>query len=135
MRRMDNDFKCVDIYKQPALQHPLLKNHKIQLYPTFAKNIVQSRPSYIRECPAGKVPIYKRIKIHQIVTNSTSKSSIEDLRHYAQSTNERHTVTLDTTQNKIFYGGFAVISGYNLSLNAHQSLRQNRPATAVQNSI
>jgi hypothetical protein len=36
------------------------------------------------------VPIYKRIKIHQIVTNSTSKSSIEDLRHYAQSTNESH---------------------------------------------
>jgi hypothetical protein len=29
--RMDNDFKCVDIYKQPALQHPLLKNHKIQV--------------------------------------------------------------------------------------------------------
>ncbi|KAF3438675.1 hypothetical protein FNV43_RR21439 [Rhamnella rubrinervis] len=26
----DDDFDCVDIYKQPALSHPLLKNHKIQ---------------------------------------------------------------------------------------------------------
>ncbi|VVB02601.1 unnamed protein product [Arabis nemorensis] len=25
-----HDFDCVDIYKQPAFQHPLLKNHKIQ---------------------------------------------------------------------------------------------------------
>ncbi|KAF3551991.1 hypothetical protein DY000_02002438 [Brassica cretica] len=25
-----DDFDCVDIYKQPAFQHPLLKHHKIQ---------------------------------------------------------------------------------------------------------
>ncbi|CAJ2676169.1 unnamed protein product [Trifolium pratense] len=120
MRQVDNEFKCVDIYKQPALQHPLLKNHKIQLYPTFAKHVMQSRPSYDRECPAGKVPIYKRIKRHQFVNNSSSKLSIADLRHYAQSTKEFHTVTLDSTQNQIFYGAFAKISGYNLSVNPYQ---------------
>ncbi|KAL2330016.1 hypothetical protein Fmac_017597 [Flemingia macrophylla] len=26
----EDEFDCVDIYKQPSLQHPLLKNHKIQ---------------------------------------------------------------------------------------------------------
>ncbi|WJX72413.1 hypothetical protein P8452_56298 [Trifolium repens] len=91
--QVDNDFECVDIYKQPSLQHPLLKNHKIQLYPTFAKNVVRSRTSYDHEY----------------------------LRHYAQRSNsEVHTVTIDTTQNKIFYGGSALISGYNLSLNVDQ---------------
>jgi hypothetical protein len=29
--QVDSDFECVDIYKQPSLQHPLLKNHKIQV--------------------------------------------------------------------------------------------------------
>ena len=48
---------------------------------------MRSRPSYDRECPAGKVPIYKRRKTHQIVTNSSSKLPIEDLRHYAQRSN------------------------------------------------
>ena len=28
---IDDDFDCVDIYKQPAFQHPFLKNHKIQV--------------------------------------------------------------------------------------------------------
>ncbi|KAF2537634.1 hypothetical protein F2Q68_00022911 [Brassica cretica] len=25
-------YDCVDIYKQPSLSHPLLKNHKIQVF-------------------------------------------------------------------------------------------------------
>ncbi|CAJ2628541.1 unnamed protein product [Trifolium pratense] len=116
MCQVDDNFDCVDIYKQPALQHPLLKNHKIQLYPTFVKNSMRRRPSYDGECPAGKVPIYKRTKRHQIVTDSSSKLPIEDFRHYARSTGHYHTVSLDTTQNNIFYGGYAEITAYNLSL-------------------
>ncbi|XP_045820404.1 uncharacterized protein LOC123913645 [Trifolium pratense] len=77
--QVDNDFDCVDIYKQDALQHPLLKNHKIQLYPTFAKNVVRSRPSYDGECPARKVPTYNRTRKHQIVANSSSKLQFGDL--------------------------------------------------------
>ncbi|XP_045792037.1 uncharacterized protein LOC123886797 [Trifolium pratense] len=64
--------------------------------------------------------MYKRTKRHQIVTNSSSKLPIDDLRHYANRFGEVHTVTLDTTQNQIFYGGSALISGYNLSLNLNQ---------------
>ncbi|KAI4344910.1 hypothetical protein L6164_012091 [Bauhinia variegata] len=30
----EGNFDCVDIYKQPAFQHPLLKNHKIQVMHT-----------------------------------------------------------------------------------------------------
>ncbi|KAK2376270.1 hypothetical protein QL285_077080 [Trifolium repens] len=113
MRQVDNDFDCIDIYKQPVLQHPLLKNHKIRLYPTFAKNVVHSRTSYDGECPAGKVPIYKSIRKHQIVTNSSSKLQFEDGSRY-------RTVSLSTTQNSI-YGGYTVISIYNISLVLGQS--------------
>ncbi|WJX54259.1 hypothetical protein P8452_40165 [Trifolium repens] len=114
MLQVDNDFDCVDIYKQYALQHPLLKNHKIQLYPTFARNVVRSRLSYNGACP-GKVPTYNRIRKHQIVTNSSSKLQLEDF-----SSRRYHTVSLDTTQNCV-YGGYAVISIYNLPLSLGQS--------------
>ncbi|CAI9093620.1 OLC1v1029167C1 [Oldenlandia corymbosa var. corymbosa] len=33
---------CVDIYKQPALSHPALRNHKIQMEPSFVPTIDQT---------------------------------------------------------------------------------------------
>nr|XP_027191502.1 uncharacterized protein LOC101515683 isoform X2 [Cicer arietinum] len=122
VHQVDNDFECVDMHKQPTLQHPLLKNHKIQLYPTFAKNIVRNR-SYskiVNECPTGKVPIYNRTRRHQIVNNSSSNLQIEDFQYYSQSSPGYHTVTLDTTQNMTFHGAYAFIGVYNLSLQENQ---------------
>ncbi|XP_039686461.1 uncharacterized protein [Medicago truncatula] len=116
-------FDCVGIYKQPTLQHPLLKEHKIQLLPTFAKNIVRSRPSYGKtavDCPLGKVPIYNRRGRHQIIANSSSKLEIDDFQRHSKSNPGYHTVTLDTTQNTIFHGAYAGIALYNLSVQAKQ---------------
>ncbi|KAL5978464.1 hypothetical protein ACLOJK_029581 [Asimina triloba] len=60
---------CVDIYKQPALDHPLLKDHKIQMWPTSfpkrsegMKNSSASGMEIRVElpdggCPQGTVPI------------------------------------------------------------------------------
>ncbi|XP_058734728.1 protein neprosin-like [Vicia villosa] len=125
--QVDRDFYCVDIYEQPALQHPLLKNHKIQLYPTFAKNVIQSSLSYSKimdgnadKCLAGKVPIYKRRKVHQIITNLSSRLQTDDFQQYSRSSPGYHTVTLDTTQNMIFHGASVEIGMYNLSLQADQ---------------
>ncbi|XP_039686467.1 uncharacterized protein [Medicago truncatula] len=90
---MADKFECVNIYKQPALQHPLLKKHKIQLLPTFAKNIVRSRPSYgktINDCPLEKVPIYNRRRRHQIITNSSSKLQIDDFQRHSKSSPGYH---------------------------------------------
>ncbi|XP_058732962.1 uncharacterized protein LOC131604546 [Vicia villosa] len=95
--QVDRDFYCVDIYEQPALQHPLLKNHKIQLYPTFAKNVIQSSLSYSKimdgnadKCLAGKVPIYKRRKVHQINTNLSSRLQTDDFQQYSRSSPGYH---------------------------------------------
>ncbi|OMO62867.1 hypothetical protein COLO4_32851 [Corchorus olitorius] len=56
---------CVDIYKQPAFDHPLLKNHTIQMKPSsypkgmkvgkFDPKLLQG---YIK-CPQGTVPIVR----------------------------------------------------------------------------
>ncbi|XP_010530025.1 PREDICTED: uncharacterized protein LOC104806704 [Tarenaya hassleriana] len=68
------DFECVDIYKQPAFRHPLLKNHKIQMkamtrmmkrmgIDTKAdkeKNQTGVFGTSRDLCPDGQVPIHKQ---------------------------------------------------------------------------
>ncbi|KAH9799844.1 AslB [Citrus sinensis] len=44
---------CVDIYKQPALDHPALKNHTIQIFTSLASYNMQLSPSF--DIPAEKV--------------------------------------------------------------------------------
>ncbi|BBG98888.1 Protein of Unknown Function D [Prunus dulcis] len=62
----DDLIDCVDIYKQPALNHPLLKNHTIQLKPSGTETVsgVQDEifQSWSRngECPDGTIPIVRR---------------------------------------------------------------------------
>ncbi|KAJ8755954.1 hypothetical protein K2173_024499 [Erythroxylum novogranatense] len=56
---------CIDIYKQPALNHPLLKNHIIQMKPSSfpsgleARNSTNSFRSWFKniKCPKGTIPI------------------------------------------------------------------------------
>ncbi|KAI5382606.1 uncharacterized protein LOC127106722 [Lathyrus oleraceus] len=108
---VDIDFDCIDIHKQPSLNHPLLKNHKIQLYPTFTRNIVPIRPSYdgkiIERCPIGKVPIHRKTKRHQI-------------EGFQSNSHEYHSISLDTNQTMTFHGGYAYVGGYNLQLTGKQ---------------
>ncbi|XP_024641025.1 uncharacterized protein [Medicago truncatula] len=63
---------CVDIHKQPAFDHLLLKNHKLQRKPTFERKINETsaatsptKHAYGFEkvrCPKGTVPIRRIIK-------------------------------------------------------------------------
>ncbi|XVF11025.1 hypothetical protein REPUB_Repub07fG0233800 [Reevesia pubescens] len=64
---------CVDIYKQPAFDHPALKNHKIQTKPTFSSEFMTKKVSTTaklsafvlpnKPCPKGMVPIQKTKKV------------------------------------------------------------------------
>ncbi|XP_068640718.1 protein neprosin-like [Aristolochia californica] len=63
-------FDCVDINKQPSLDHPLLRNHTVQLEPPSFPPMKKLRPSsYIsmmtekddEGCPLGTVPM---IRVH-----------------------------------------------------------------------
>ncbi|XP_045828829.1 uncharacterized protein LOC123920587 [Trifolium pratense] len=63
---------CVDIYKQPAFDHPLLQNHKLQMKPSFEEKnsqtsmkISSTKSIYGLEkvsCPKGTVPIRRVTK-------------------------------------------------------------------------
>ncbi|CAN8316374.1 unnamed protein product [Cochlearia groenlandica] len=57
-----DEFDCVDIYKQLALQHPLLKNHKIQEIFSSHENLEESNKKESEEydCPKGTVAISRQ---------------------------------------------------------------------------
>ncbi|XP_006279755.2 uncharacterized protein LOC17874709 [Capsella rubella] len=83
----ETEFECVSIYKQPALQHPLMKNHRMQTRPSRELLSMLSTsngniPKEIdlkgsEECSEGQVPI------HIPKTNFTN-----DLIHPQQSYNQ-----------------------------------------------
>ncbi|CAH2046229.1 unnamed protein product [Thlaspi arvense] len=65
----ETEFECVSMYEQSALQHPLMKNHRIQtrLSRELLSMLSTSRDDTARrivlkgseECPKGQVPIHK----------------------------------------------------------------------------
>ncbi|KAF8100615.1 hypothetical protein N665_0220s0019 [Sinapis alba] len=68
-------YDCIDIYKQPGLNHPLLRTHKIQMKssvsrPELKMQTGKTETSNKRKigCPIGTVPILKNTK--EYVTNS-----------------------------------------------------------------
>lgn len=59
---------CIDIYEQPALNHPLLKNHTIKMKPGFVPTMIGTNDSYNPVpqiwqkngiCPEGTIPIQR----------------------------------------------------------------------------
>ncbi|KAI4298165.1 hypothetical protein L6164_031757 [Bauhinia variegata] len=112
-----NDFDCVDIYEQPAFDHPLMKNHKIQHRPSFSIGSMKGTPSYVGEvaeieqirggegCPPGKVPIHRIKSNHLANADSSSDSNIDQTRHFA---------TIDTLEKTtLLHGAGAYIGVYN----------------------
>uniref|UniRef100_A0ACD5Z7P6 Uncharacterized protein n=1 Tax=Avena sativa TaxID=4498 RepID=A0ACD5Z7P6_AVESA len=53
-------FDCVDIYKQPAFDHPLLKDHKLQITPSSGSSAGLTATG--ERCPNGTVPIRRTLK-------------------------------------------------------------------------
>ncbi|XP_020146391.1 protein neprosin-like isoform X1 [Aegilops tauschii subsp. strangulata] len=73
-------YDCIDVYKQPAFNHPLLKDHKIQMKPnsfpvwmdtqTFpSDSFSQVQPSIIK-CPIGTIPILRSNGSSTIATHN-----------------------------------------------------------------
>ncbi|KAJ8637114.1 hypothetical protein MRB53_011381 [Persea americana] len=72
---------CVDIYKQPSLDHPLLKNHTIQMRPSIIpKGIASKSTSKLAQqgwlksgnCPEGTIPIRRTLKSDLVRAMSVS---------------------------------------------------------------
>ncbi|XP_065867583.1 protein neprosin-like isoform X2 [Euphorbia lathyris] len=77
--------ECVDIYKQPAFSHPLLKNHTMQKRPTSSpiafkersKDEIFQRWKKNGKCPIGTIPI----ATSQFFQNRTHPSQIVGSAH------------------------------------------------------
>ncbi|KAF8697398.1 hypothetical protein HU200_035996 [Digitaria exilis] len=67
-------FDCVDMYKQPAFDHPLLKNHKLQestwTGPSTAGQRIRVHPQ--ESCPDGTVPIRRTLKQDLVMASLSS---------------------------------------------------------------
>ncbi|KAF8032572.1 hypothetical protein BT93_D1473 [Corymbia citriodora subsp. variegata] len=93
---------CIDIDKQPSLQHPLLKNHKVQKEPTlhltsFGGNFSRTKSiqfGYRESCPIGTVPIPRITKKDLIKVVSLN----EDMTEYTK------------------YGAYGRLSIYNITV-------------------
>ncbi|XP_020271513.1 uncharacterized protein LOC109846677 [Asparagus officinalis] len=80
---------CVDIYKQPAFDHPLLKNHSIELRPSFIPDMKRgnsssyaiAEQSWLKSgsCPKGTIPILRATKDGLLRANSSGSCSIHDV--------------------------------------------------------
>ncbi|KAK1308722.1 hypothetical protein QJS10_CPA09g00786 [Acorus calamus] len=119
-------FHCVDIYKQPALDHPLLKNHIIQLRPSSIPtdfNVDVSSPNATsqfsvkkRGCPAGRVPIPQTKKGNLLSMFGTTK--------LVKTTDNGADIgpwwAAYQTKESTYCGGSALISVYGLELGSDQ---------------
>ncbi|XP_013624001.1 PREDICTED: uncharacterized protein LOC106329959 [Brassica oleracea var. oleracea] len=105
------DFDCVDIYKQPAFQHPLLKHHKIQEIFNLDE-ILDRKNEYetnYQSCPKGTVPILKQI-------NGTKSVHLDTVEYPGQ-----HFATVETVlDGSIYRGAQANISLHSLNLQENQ---------------
>ncbi|ESQ44625.1 hypothetical protein EUTSA_v10003320mg, partial [Eutrema salsugineum] len=112
------EFECVDIYKQPSLQHPRLINHHIQMRPSdevlamlsmdSSKNL--SNDKAVAEfdmpeegCPEGQVPIHKP-------RNSNYSKKRFHLNGYG--TIGQHAALIHKTEGNSWRGASAWISVY-----------------------
>ncbi|XP_010530344.1 PREDICTED: uncharacterized protein LOC104806929 [Tarenaya hassleriana] len=104
------EFECVDISRQPAFQHPSLKNHKIQMRPSveLEKMLEKQFPKIFSNlsfdesdepCPNGMVPIPKR-------NNETASLYLMDDKFPGQ-----HFATIETKNDgSVYVGAVAEIS-------------------------
>ncbi|KAL3747067.1 hypothetical protein ACJRO7_015928 [Eucalyptus globulus] len=111
---------CIEIDKQPALEHPLLKNHQIQTEPnvTFIRFRTPSNVKFVQlglreSCPVGTVPIPRVRKEDLIRAKSVAKMPSSE----SQDALSQNVVSWrdDMTEN-IKYGGYGISNVYNLTL-------------------
>ncbi|OIW08127.1 hypothetical protein TanjilG_06670 [Lupinus angustifolius] len=109
---------CIDINKQPAFDNPLLKNHKIQLKPSFeVTNTNSTRLSSIGFeedlCPKGTIPIRRTTKDDLIRAKQLSYINVGILnkdipgRHYAG-------LNLNIDDKRRYFAISGIINTYNL---------------------
>ncbi|KAI3837136.1 hypothetical protein MKX03_022185 [Papaver bracteatum] len=134
--KFGDTIDCINIHKQPAFDHPLLKDHKIQMVPTSSpedtsnKNISTTifQDSKIdngfrnKRCPLGSIPIRRTKK--QDLVNARKFLGKADQIHtdgYKVSHMNHHFVSVEElSERKTYFGGAANMSVHGLELNSDE---------------
>ncbi|KAL0862477.1 hypothetical protein Bca101_041595 [Brassica carinata] len=109
-----DEFDCVDIYKQPAFQHPLLKHHKIPEKFTSKESFDRKNKHKTNDqsCPKGTVAILRQ----RSETKSLHLDTVDQFGH--------HFAVMETfPDGSIYRGALADISIHNLTLQDNQLSR------------
>ncbi|KAK1300366.1 hypothetical protein QJS10_CPB13g00155 [Acorus calamus] len=121
-------FDCVDIFEQPSLDHPLLKNHSIQMKPSSYPISTVYKSSSINKfqniigieidgCPEGTVLI-RRTNKEELIASQRLKSifskSLQKDNDLKLNDEKLHWAYVQTNRSRVIYGAKAAISVHGL---------------------
>ncbi|XP_026397432.1 uncharacterized protein LOC113292795 [Papaver somniferum] len=117
---------CIDIYKQPAFDNPLLKNHKIQMNPDSipretTNKVISSSSIFgglqMERCPSGTVPIRRTTKEDLVNAKKIIKKPINANNTYPNAPTTNQFVFIEEIiEGKQYFGGMAYMSLHDLSV-------------------
>ncbi|XP_031250284.1 uncharacterized protein LOC116108147 [Pistacia vera] len=125
IRSEDGDIiDCVNIYKQPAFDHPALRNHTLQLRPSINlptqkvdKRNESGRPVVIQTwqkngtCPKGTVPI-RRIRKQDLLRAASLENfgrKSPEISYAAKGTEANNSKFININNTKIDIGGLSTV--------------------------
>ncbi|KAI3844626.1 hypothetical protein MKX03_026728 [Papaver bracteatum] len=120
---------CIDIYKQPALDNPLLKDHKIQMSPksiageTRSKNVSASSILHglqRERCPTGTIPIRRVTREYLVNAKLFAKKAEPIHANGFPNIGVRVVYAEEVIQGKKYFGGAASMSIHNLTVDPDQ---------------
>ncbi|RZC63191.1 hypothetical protein C5167_024942 [Papaver somniferum] len=112
-------YDCIDFYKQPAFDHPLLKNHKFQMKPNSELKGGRSESgtpifqTQVESCAQGTVPI-RRTRKEDLIRAKYSSLSIEPM---SAPKNEYFAGIVYQHDGETFHGATANISIWKPNVN------------------
>ncbi|XP_065618772.1 protein neprosin-like [Quercus suber] len=116
---------CVDLYQQPAFDHPLLKNHTIQTEPSSIPSDLKANSSPVKliqgwhkngQCPEATIPILRAPK----------NQHLPALRHFKRSRTQHNNQSLDSDDGDnlsdheyavAYFGGSGTYLGSHATIN------------------
>ncbi|XP_030968090.1 uncharacterized protein LOC115988643 [Quercus lobata] len=126
-------YDCVNIYEQPSLKHPSLKNHKFEMRPSnkvrelLAQIHSKKLPPSFRyakieldeKCPQGTIPIV-RVTYNETPENESNLNKPQFSPLQSNGGLRSAGLLTKTTPDKMFHSNLASISVYNPQVGPHQ---------------
>ncbi|KAI3872034.1 hypothetical protein MKX03_009894 [Papaver bracteatum] len=119
--RWGDIYDCIEFHKQPAFDHPLLKNHAIpKKVETTSARPHKTLTGEIEECPKGTVPIRRTTKEDLIRAKHFSSSS-NALRDFFKAGINVRKPAIEVQKEDQFYGASGTANIWSPKVNRDQS--------------